>query len=87
MEEAEGLAKCRTPEEMKEGEIRVAMTLGGTRNINSQTGTQCAARTMAPGRVEGGRSHGEDLAVDTRGMMNGDGADRGVEPMEGGSVA
>lgn len=31
---------------------------------------------MSHSRVEGGRSHAGDLAVDTRAMMDGDGVDR-----------
>lgn len=48
----------------------------GARSRSSQTVIQKAARRMSHGRVEGGRSHAGDLAVDTREMMDRDGAER-----------
>lgn len=36
-----------------------------------------AVRVMVPGGVKGGRSHGEDLADDTKGTTDGDKANGG----------
>lgn len=52
---------------------------GGARSRISLVGTQSTARTMAHSGVEGGRSHGGALAVDTREAMDRDGAME-VEP-------
>jgi len=47
LEEDEGLAKFRTPEEMIEGDTKAAIIMmGGSRSRSSQMGTQSEARTM-----------------------------------------
>lgn len=75
MEEVVEQVKSRNQEVLAVGETRAVMTVGGARSRSRQAGTQRAARTMSYGRIDGDRSLGEDLAVDTRGTMDGDGAD------------
>lgn len=72
LEEDEGLAKGRTPEEMIEGETRAAIMVGGARSRSSQVGTLSTTRMMTHDGVKGGRSHGGYLAEDTRGTTDGD---------------
>lgn len=49
-------------------ETKVAMMVGGVRSRGSQMVTQRAVRMIAHGEVKGGRSHGGQLAGDTRGI-------------------